>query len=175
MKPGTDDDSIAEFLSGEEWPYHSRSKLDREGVRAQLANGYFESNDSQSFMIETENSVMIGIMRLFDIEDIGDGSPMFDIKISSVHRSKGVGCMAVKWLTDYVFNTWPQQNRFEATTRVDNIAMRKVFVKNGFVREGHYRQAWPGEGSMKYDAVQYAILRHDWLLGSTTKINWDEV
>jgi hypothetical protein len=42
----------------------------------------------------------------------------------------------------------------------------------GYVEEAHYRDAWPGDGGEVYDAVGYAILRRDWLAGTTTTPEW---
>jgi RimJ/RimL family protein N-acetyltransferase len=57
---------------------------------------------------------------------------------------------------------------------VDNTAMRALFRANRFVKEAHYRQAWPDKDGVLHDAIGYAILRHDWLSGTVTPVNWDD-
>ncbi len=52
--------------------------------------------------------------------------------------------------------------------------MRRTFVTCGYVKEAHYRQAWPSPGGTVYDAVGYAILRTDWQAGTTTPPDWDD-
>ncbi|MEO8448115.1 MAG: GNAT family protein [bacterium] len=163
------------FLRSEPWTFYSKPILSEECLNELLEKGYFESDNARTFFIETMNAEIAGMMRLFDLKDIGRGSPMFDIRISSVYRGKGIGSKAMKWITDYVFNTWEVQNRFEGTTRFDNFAMRKLFVKSGFVLEGYYRQAWQGSDGINHDSLQYSILRSDWISGIPTVINWDKV
>jgi RimJ/RimL family protein N-acetyltransferase len=65
--------------------------------------------------------------------------------------------------------------RFEGQTREDNIAMRKVFVRSGWVKEAHYRQAWPVDGSEPKASIAYGILRCDWETGTTTPVDWDDL
>jgi RimJ/RimL family protein N-acetyltransferase len=52
--------------------------------------------------------------------------------------------------------------------------MRKTFRAAGFVKEAHYRQAWPDDRGVNHDAVAYAILRHDWSTGQQTPVCWDD-
>jgi RimJ/RimL family protein N-acetyltransferase len=46
-------------------------------------------------------------------------------------------------------------------TRHDNVAMRRVFEKCGFLKEAHHRRAWRVAGAEPVDAVGYAILRDE--------------
>lgn len=48
--------------------------------------------------------------------------------------------------------------------------MREVFLRCGYVKEAHYRQAWPGD--VPHDAVGYAVLRSDWSTGTVTPPNF---
>jgi RimJ/RimL family protein N-acetyltransferase len=52
--------------------------------------------------------------------------------------------------------------------------MRRVFRRSGYVKEGHYRDGWPDPDGTVHDAVGYAILRRDWLSGTTTAVRWDD-
>lgn len=52
--------------------------------------------------------------------------------------------------------------------------MRRTFRTCGYVKEAHYRQAWPGPAGTAYDAVGYAILRSDWQAGTITPPQWDD-
>ncbi len=116
----------------------------------------------------------IGLIRLFDLQDIGSGSPLFDLRILERYRGQGVGNKAVAWLTRFAFETWPELNRIEGTTRVDNMAMRAIFQKCGYVKEGHYRKTWPAIDGQKVDTVQYSILREDWISGTPTLVTWND-
>ncbi|HWA06503.1 MAG TPA: GNAT family protein, partial [Ignavibacteria bacterium] len=88
-------------------------------------------------------------------------------------RGKGIGKHALKWLPDLVFTEYPNKQRFEATTRIDNNAMRKVFEHCGFVKEAHYRLAWPDENGNMYDCTGYAILRQDWQNETKTPVEFE--
>lgn len=48
------------------------------------------------------------------------------------------------------------------------------FLRAGFIKEAHYRQAWPDAGGDPLAAVAYAILRSNWEFGSTTTLDWNE-
>jgi hypothetical protein len=50
--------------------------------------------------------------------------------------------------------------------------MRRTFRTCGYVKEAHYRQAWPAAGGKIYDAVSYAIVRSDWQAGTITPPEW---
>jgi RimJ/RimL family protein N-acetyltransferase len=107
------------------------------------------------------------------IFDLGDPTPMFDLRIAAGSRGRGYGTGTVQWLTARVFSTGADKERIEATTRADNWAMRAVLARCGYTKEAHYRQAWSGPGGA-CDAVGYAILRTDWSTGTTTPVNWDD-
>jgi RimJ/RimL family protein N-acetyltransferase len=80
----------------------------------------------------------------------------------------------LKAVTTHVFTTMQAVSRFEGQTREDNIAMRKTFVRAGFVKEAHYREAWPVENGSPVASVAYGILRRDWQTGQTTPVNWND-
>lgn len=69
----------------------------------------------------------------------------------------------------------PPVNRFEGQTREDNIAMRKIFLRCGFLKEAHYREAWPVLAGAALASVAYAILRRDWETGTTTGFTWEDL
>jgi RimJ/RimL family protein N-acetyltransferase len=163
VKP-SEGDALLQFLTAEEWPFHVVTRPDPGDLQRQLDTGAYDS----AFWI-TDGAEKIGLIRLMDLED---DTPLFDLRISASARGRGVGTAAVRWVTTYVFTNYAT-NRIEGTTRVDNHAMRRVFTKAGYVKEAHYREAWP-TGNHPYDALGYAILRHDWENGTTTPVNWSD-
>jgi RimJ/RimL family protein N-acetyltransferase len=167
----TSDDTelLAAFLTEEQWPYHS-GELDNDAIRRQVAEHYYDSESARTFWI-TADGEHIGLIRMWDL---GDDTPLFDVRIRAARRGRGVGTQAVSWLTEYLFTECPGANRIEATTRQDNLAMRRVFRKCGYVKEAHYRDAWPGADSAIHDAIGYAILRRDWLGGTVTLPAWND-
>lgn len=170
-------DLLIDFLSSGYWPYHSTPQISKEKLVKQFESGYFIGESTKTFWIkDTDDKTEIGVIRLFDL-GIGpddDETPLFDIKIKEEYRGKGIGKQALIWLTDFVFTNYPNKLRFEATTRIDNIAMRKVFEKCGFVKEAHYRQAWPDKDGNRFDCTGYAILRNDWQNKTKTKVDWEK-
>ena len=61
----------------------------------------------------------------------------------------------------------------EAQTRRDNLAIRAVLRRCGYVKEAHYRRAWPDQHGTVHDGIGYALLRQDWERGTTTPVDWD--
>lgn len=99
---------------------------------------------------------------------------MFDVRIRRSGRGHGTGTRAVLWLTGYLFGELPDIHRIEATTRRDNIPMRRVLRRCGYVNESHYRQAWPATDGHLHDSIGYAILREDWASGTQTEVEWHD-
>jgi RimJ/RimL family protein N-acetyltransferase len=167
-------EKLASFLSSHPWPYHSGSQITQEEVLQKIDEGVYSSPDTQTFWIIAEPEQHIGLIKLFDLDDIEDGSPLFDLRIIPEFRGKGAGKQAVTWLTNYLFESYPVLGRIEGTTRVDNLAMRKVFLSCGYAKEGHIRKSWETVGGTKLDTVIYGILREDWLNKTVTPVLWDD-
>lgn len=153
--PG-DRQRLVEFLCVDEWPFHGRRHLTADDVEAID----FSSPDVASFWI-TDHGHIVGLIRLLDLGDIGDGAPLFDVRIAVEHRGRGFGKRATHWLVEYLFTNYPELHRIEASTRADNIAMQRVLSDAGFSHEGTLRQAWSSDTGRWYDALIYGILRTD--------------
>lgn len=162
---------LIEILTRSRWEFHSKPVSTAEDIEKNLNMGYFFGETSRTFLIK-ENGITVGYIRIFDLED--DGNPLFDIRIAESHRGKGIGKEAVKWITDFVFSNYPSKNRLEATTRADNMGMRKVLEACGYQKESHYRQAWPDEHGKLYDCVGYSILQEEWKTGDVIKVNFND-
>jgi RimJ/RimL family protein N-acetyltransferase len=164
---------LADFLSGHPWPFHSSSQLNREDVLQKIDAGGYSDSDTQTFWMTVEEK-SVGLIKLFDLDDVEDGSPLFDLRIIPALRGQGVGKQAVTWLTAYLFETYPTLGRIEGTTRADNLAMRKVFVRCGYAKEGHIRKSWATGEGVKLDTVIYGILREDWQNKTVTPVHWHD-
>lgn len=171
-----DSEILIDILVNNPWEFHSGQGWKKEQVEEKIKSGYFNSNETKTFFLVEEKDV-IGFIRIFDLgEDLTDDeTPLFDIRIKKDFRGKGFGKQAVDLTIEFVFNTYPNKNRFEATTRHDNLAMRRVLEKCGFVKEAHYRQSWPNKENVKVDTVGYGILRSDWQNKSVTHVNWNDI
>ncbi|MDX3540667.1 GNAT family N-acetyltransferase [Streptomyces sp. MB09-01] len=163
-------EDLVGFLTGDTWPFHGAAVVDREQARRWISDGRYDGDENRAFWI-TAGDHVVGLVRLMDL---GDSTPVFDLRIRSRHRGQGVGGHALAWLTAYLFTEFPGIRRIEGTTRQDNLAMRRTFRRCGYVKEAHYREAWPSAGGTVHDAVGYAVLRRDWLTGAATAPAWDD-
>lgn len=172
----SDKENLIKFLSSGVWQFHSTPVISAEKLEKKFDDGYFTGTGKRTFLIKKQNNnLLIGVIRLFDLGESPDDdeTPLFDIKIGEEFRGLGTGKNAVKWLTDLVFTEYPVKQRFEATTRADNVAMRRVLENCGFVKEAHYRQAWPDAEGNRYDCTGYGILRSDWEQKKKTPVIWE--
>lgn len=159
-----------DFLTQSEWPFHGRPYEQPAEILQRIADGYYDGQSTRTFWIVLDGET-VGMVRLFDLDD---GNPMFDLRLAAAHRGQGLGSQALAWLTDYIFEGFPEVSRIEGTTRQDNAAMRRVFRACGFAKEAHYRDGWPDPAGAKHDAVGYAILRRDWASGTVTPPDWND-
>jgi RimJ/RimL family protein N-acetyltransferase len=167
---GSDRPQLAEFLTVNEFPFHLTQRPARPDVEGWIDGGRFGGPDHASYWIDAGR----GRIGLVVLQDLADNAPLFDLRLATEHRGKGYGADVLKTVTTHVFTTLPAVNRFEGQTREDNIAMRKTFVRAGFVKEAHYREAWPVENGPPVASVAYGIPRRDWHTGRTTPVNWND-
>jgi len=167
---GSDRAELADFLTGNEFPFHVTRRPARADVEGWIGEGRFGDADHASYWIDGDQC-RLGLVVL---QDLTDGAPVFDLRLATEHRGKGHGVEVLKAVTTHLFTTMPAVNRFEGQTREDNIAMRKTLVRAGFVKEAHYREAWPVEHGPPVASVAYGILRRDWRTGQTTPVNWND-
>jgi RimJ/RimL family protein N-acetyltransferase len=173
FEPASDSEKLALLISSQSWPFHVHSNISMEQIFKSISDGTYSNDATQTFWILADADP-VGIIKLFEMDDLEDGSPLFDIRILSRFQGRGIGQTAVKWLTGYLFEGWASLNRVEGTTRADNISMRRVFKKCGYVKEGHYRESWPSENGILQDTVRYSILRSDWKEGKLTPVAWND-
>jgi RimJ/RimL family protein N-acetyltransferase len=168
---GADRADLVAFLTGEEFPFHVRRTIAHADAEAAIDAGAFRDDEHDTYWLQHEDHGRIGIVRL---EDLADPVPLFDLRIAGRFRGQGIGRSALRATADHVFRTMGEVTRFEGQTREDNTAMRRVFVRSGWVKEAHYREAWPVEGAAPVASVAYGILRRDWVTGSVTPVPWDD-
>lgn len=162
---------LIEFLTSNTWEFHFTRNPKPEIIRKSYEDHYYSSEGSKTFWVILDQDTKAGIIRVYDLED---DCPVFDIRISSKYKGMGIGTRTVKWLVDYVFTTFPDKTRIEGDTRQDNYAMRTVFHKCGFVREGHFRNAWGDVDGNLHDAIAYGFTKEDWESGKTTPVDWND-
>jgi RimJ/RimL family protein N-acetyltransferase len=162
-----DADAIARLLAADEWSFHGTPRLPLD-VAQRRASSWWGPHVDGRFIDEGERRV--GLLKVFDLED---PTALFDLRLVSSARGRGIGTAALRWIAAHVFGAHPAVLRLEGHTRIDNRAMRRVFEKCGFVLEAHHRRAWYTDGEPPRDSIGYALLREDWASGRTTPVAWD--
>lgn len=175
LDPATDTEALVEFLSSNTFPFHVRPRPSVDEARRTVADGRYWSATSIGFWVLADRR-RVGVVALDDLDDVADGgAPVFDLRLAEAARGRGLGVPVLRALTGLVFTRFPDLARFEGQTRDDNIAMRRTFRRAGFVKEAHYRAAWPVPDGPPRAAVAYGILRSDWAHGRTTPVPWDDL
>ena len=152
-----DADAVALFLSQHTWPFHACPTLTLEQARA-IELG--PPSQVRCFWVH-EGGSPVGLVRAFDLADAVSGSVLFDLRLGSDSRGRGIGRAAIRWLVDTLFSEYPLLHRIEANTRFDNHAMRRALESNKFLLEGRLRQTWRSEDGTRYDTALYGRLRND--------------
>lgn len=159
-----DDAVVVEFLTGHEWPFHSRARLSPGDV----SEMNIDSDTADSYWI-TLDGERCGLVRLLDLDDVESGSPVFDLRIAPAQRGRGLGRAAVQWLTAHLFRTYPALHRIEATTRHDNLAMQRVLDRCGYRLEGTLRESWRNQDGSRHATLVYGIVRPEWVPNASSE------
>lgn len=167
-----DGPELVTLVSSHEYPFHVRRAPTAEQVEARLADGTFLDDDHATYWVDHATEGRIGVVTL---DDLTDDTPMLDLRLVTEARGRGLGLAALQAVTDLVFTSMPQVRRFEGQTREDNVAMRRTFLRAGFLKEAHYREGWPVDGGAPLASVAYAILRADWETGTVTRFVWEDL
>lgn len=169
---GADREPLVAFLTRQEFPFHVVRRPTRAQVEGWIEQGAYRDEDNDSYWVGHDRLGRVGFLRL---EDLTDGAPLFDLRLDSAFRGQGLATGTLHAATGLVFRTMPEVNRFEGQTREDNIAMRRAFLRAGWVKEAHYREGWPVEGGVPLASVAYGVLRRDWETGTTTPVVWEDL
>jgi RimJ/RimL family protein N-acetyltransferase len=160
-------DPLIAFIAADTYPFNAVPQPAPDDVARWIDTGYY----TESFWIAAAGGTRAGLLHYQDASAI---HAEVHIRLHTPYRGYGIGTLAIRWLTDYLFEQYPLKHRVEGWTRADNIAMRRVFHQCGYVKEAHLRDDFPvGDGTFK-DKVGYGILRADWCNGSNTPVIWDD-
>lgn len=162
--------SLAKWLSSDTWPFFIGHSPTMDDVIQRINEGAFFSEGELNFWILNSVDERIGLVELYQLNDL---APMFSVRFRKDARGKGYGKTTIEWLTKYIFENYPDKKRIEAQTREDNVAMRKLFNRTGYIKEAYFRKASPTETGGRVASVAYGILKEDWLSGRTTPVQWE--
>lgn len=151
------DPNLATFLIADPWPFHGTVQHSPESVAKSVAEGAYTGPDNEPHWV-WEGETRVGLVVLRELED---PTPVFDLRLASSARGRGIGSLVLDWLAERTFGHHGK-HRLEGHTRVDNLAMRKCFERKGWQQEAHYRQAWPDSSGTWHDATAYALLASEW-------------
>jgi len=168
----SDRGELVAFMMRNRFPFHVGSRPVSEQVEARIDAGRFSGQGTASYWLEDSSLGRVGMVTLTDLDE---RAPMLDLRLDERFRGHGLGTAVLREITRFVFETFPEVTRFEGETREDNIAMRQVFMRCGFLKEAHYRETWPVEGGAPRAGVAYGILRHDWETGTVTPVRFDDL
>lgn len=173
FKPFTNEEAgeLADFFLGNLWPFHGGTVPERDVIFKRVEDGVYWSDKQQAFWMLDDAGQRVGFIHL---RDLGEGAPLFDLRIAEPYRGCGLGTDALRWLTSYIFENFQRIHRIEGYTRHDNIAMRRTFGKAGYVKEAYHRNGWGSSTGTRYNAVGYCMLRDDWANGTTTPVSWND-
>lgn len=153
-----DVEALSAWLPNQHWPFNERERMDDAWVRERAQAGYFWGSDTRSFWAFESPEAPVALIRVFEL---GDPTPLIDLRVADSARGRGVGSALLAWATTHLFETLPSLERLGGYTRHDNLAMRRVFQKCHYLQEAYHRRAWPVAGAPLADAVGYAILREE--------------
>lgn len=110
--------------------------------------------------IDVADGEFAGIVQWRPFEGSGPiGSYEIGCLLWPQYRGRGIGTIAQRMVTDYVFQT-TLANRVEAFTDAENLPEQRSLEKIGFTRDGVLRGAEYVGGSWR-DVVVYSLLRDD--------------
>jgi RimJ/RimL family protein N-acetyltransferase len=144
----------------------------RAGARERLAERIGRSPEFADGRIDLaieQRGLLVG---LIEARQPREGLPpaVFEIGISLFRthdRGRGVGTVAMRLFTSYLFDR-QRAERVQASTSVENAAMRRVLEKLGFTHEGVMRAFMPGEDG-RDDYALYGVTREEWTEPQTSR------
>jgi N-acetyltransferase len=151
LRPITLDDVDALAATGED-PEKLRRRIER--------NPTLEHGGFLSLGVEGDGRIVGEIQARAPQHGFPPGVCEIGISLAEEARGKGYGQEAVVLFTDYLLQAG--QERVQASTSVDNVAMRRVLEAIGYAFEGVLRSFAPGEDGGREDYAMYAATRAEW-------------
>jgi RimJ/RimL family protein N-acetyltransferase len=133
----------------------------REQLRKQVErNPTLENGGFLELVVERDGALIGDVQARAPKNAFPPGVCEIGITLFADARGHGSGREAVELFTDHLFNRGLE--RVQASTAVDNVAMRRVLERLGYTFEGVLREFSPVDGGGREDYAMYAMTRRDW-------------
>ena len=147
-----DDDSGSFRPGGEEGRARLRRQIER--------NPTLEDAGFVSLGVEAEGRLIGDVQARAPKNGFPPGTCEIGITLSAAVRGMGYGREAVELLTEHLFAEGLE--RVQASTALENVAMRRVLERVGYAFEGVLRDYAPAGDSGREDYAMYAATRSSW-------------
>lgn len=149
------------LLASNRWDYFLDPVINERGLKIRDEK-YFMSDTTQTLVYVDEANKLLGFIHFDKIKNSAGDSPSFTLCVDQGARGKGIGQKLLHNGVKYIFEHHDKIRRIYATTREDNVAMRKTFESENFRQEAHYKKEWENRDTGEYvDSIGYAILREE--------------
>jgi RimJ/RimL family protein N-acetyltransferase len=145
-------DPASSRAGGDDMPERLRRQIERDPT---LENGGF-----LNLAVEGEGRLIGDVQARAPKNAMPPGVCEIGISLFADARGRGFGREAVALFTDYLFRAGLE--RVQASTAVDNVAMRRVLERVGYGFEGFLRAFSPTGDGGREDYALYAAIRGDW-------------
>lgn len=153
-------EDLKKFLSSQVWKFYEEENISITSINNKLEKNHFLNTKTKTYLCY-ENNELLGMIRYFDLEDIDDEIPMFDIKVNEKSRGKGIGTYLLLNSLKIIFEKYSKIQKIEATTREDNIAMQKLFEKCNFKLWGKSSKSWKTLTGDFMQTYHYELLKEN--------------
>jgi RimJ/RimL family protein N-acetyltransferase len=155
-------DIEALVAGSEDGPFRRPGDELRERLRRRIERGAsLESEGFLSLAVEGDGRLIGDIQARAPKYAFPPGVCEIGITLLPDVRGKGFGREAVAQFTELLFSEKAME-RVQASTALDNMAMRRVLELVGYRYEGVLRSYAPGGAGAREDYVMYAVVRPDW-------------
>ena len=135
-------------------------KVDEQALRRRIASSGRLVGGRLDLAIEAGGTLVGNVDARHPPGALPPGVFELGIELFAEARGRGHGSEAIELLTAHLFDELGA-GRVQASTSVENAAMRRVFAKLGFREEGVMRAFMPRAGGRRDDFVLYARVADD--------------
>jgi len=130
------------------------------GFRKAFQEHGFWKNDYRQFVVVDKQDRVLGIIFYMETVTYHQAKEVGYILYDQESRGKGIMTEALNIMLGYIFDT-ERINRIQLVVDIGNEASRRVALKNGFQKEGIFRQAIWHRGEF-VDLECYSLLREEY-------------